>query len=296
MRLDGRRESSNVDDRRGGGFRLGGKGGLGIGAAIVIGLITYCATGDLNQAFQVASNTSDVTSVITGQSTTSGGEYQPTAEEQELESFAKKVLASTEDVWTEEFKKMGKTYEAPTLVFFNGSVQSGCGGASASTGPFYCSADQCVYIDLSFFMSMKSSLGADGDFAYAYVIAHEVGHHVQYLLGNLGKAHAQMAKLSQSEANKVSVQIELQADCFAGVWAYHEQNMFGSLEEGDLEEAISTAQVIGDDYLQKKAQGYVVPESFNHGTSQQRMKWFKRGFTTGDISQGNTFAYRYEQL
>ena len=296
MRLDGRRESSNVDDRRGGGFRLGGKGSLGIGAAIVIGLITYCATGDLNQAFQVASNTSDVTSVITGQSTTSGGEYQPTAEEQELESFAKKVLASTEDVWTEEFKKMGKTYEAPTLVFFNGSVQSGCGGASASTGPFYCSADQCVYIDLSFFTSMKSSLGADGDFAYAYVIAHEVGHHVQYLLGNLGKAHAQMAKLSQSEANKVSVQIELQADCFAGVWAYHEQNMFGSLEEGDLEEAISTAQVIGDDYLQKKAQGYVVPESFNHGTSQQRMKWFKRGFTTGDISQGNTFAYRYEQL
>lgn len=296
MRLDGRRESSNVDDRRGGGFRLGGKGGLGIGAAIVIGLITYCATGDLNQAFQVASNTSDVTSVITGQSTTSGGEYQPTAEEQELESFAKKVLASTEDVWTEEFKKMGKTYEAPTLVFFNGSVQSGCGGASASTGPFYCSADQCVYIDLSFFTSMKSSLGADGDFAYAYVIAHEVGHHVQYLLGNLGKAHAQMAKLSQSEANKVSVQIELQADCFAGVWAYHEQNMFGSLEEGDLEEAISTAQVIGDDYLQKKAKGYVVPESFNHGTSQQRMKWFKRGFTTGDISQGNTFAYRYEQL
>lgn len=296
MRLDGRRESSNVDDRRGGGFRLGGKGGLGIGAAIVIGLITYCATGDLNQAFQVVSNTSDVTSVITGQSITSGGEYQPTEEEQELESFAKKVLASTEDVWTEEFKKMGKTYEAPTLVFFNGSVQSGCGGASASTGPFYCSADQCVYIDLSFFTSMKSSLGADGDFAYAYVIAHEVGHHVQYLLGNLGKAHAQMAKLSQSEANKVSVQIELQADCFAGVWAYHEQNMFGSLEEGDLEEAISTAQVIGDDYLQKKAQGYVVPESFNHGTSQQRMKWFKRGFTTGDISQGNTFAYRYEQL
>ena len=296
MRLDGRRESSNVDDRRGGGFRLGGKGGLGIGAVIVIGLITYCATGDLNQAFQVASNTSDVTSVITGQSTTSGGEYQPTAEEQELESFAKKVLASTEDVWTEEFEKMGKTYEAPTLVFFNGSVQSGCGGASASTGPFYCSADQCVYIDLSFFTSMKSSLGADGDFAYAYVIAHEVGHHVQYLLGNLGKAHAQMAKLSQSEANKVSVQIELQADCFAGVWAYHEQKMFGSLEDGDLEEAISTAQVIGDDYLQKKAQGYVVPESFNHGTSQQRMKWFKRGFNSGDIAQGNTFAYSYDNL
>ena len=297
MRLEGRRESSNVDDRRGrGGLKLGGKGGLGIGAVIVIGLITYFMTGDLNQAFQVASSSGDVTSVLTGQSTTSGGDYQPTAQEQELESFAKKVLASTEDVWTEEFQKMGKTYEAPTLVFFNGSVQSGCGGASASTGPFYCSADQCVYIDLSFFTSMKSSLGADGDFAYAYVIAHEVGHHVQYLLGNLGKAHAQMAKLSESEANKVSVAIELQADCYAGIWAYHEQQMFGSLEEGDLEEAISTAQVIGDDYLQKKAQGYAVPESFNHGTSQQRIKWFKRGFTTGDLAQGNTFAYSYEDL
>ena len=298
MRLDGRRESSNVDDRRsgGGGFRLGGKGGLGIGAAIVIGLITYFMTGDLNQALQVASNTGNMTSVVTGTSTTSGGNYQPTAEEQELESFAKKVLASTEDVWTEEFKKLGKTYEPPTLVFFSGSVQSGCGGASASTGPFYCSADQCVYIDLSFFSTMKQSLGADGDFAYAYVIAHEVGHHVQYLLGNLGRAHQQMAQLSETEANKVSVQIELQADCYAGIWAYHEQQMFGSLEEGDLEEAISTAQVIGDDYLQKKAQGYTVPESFNHGTSQQRIRWFKRGFTTGDLSQGNTFSYTYEQL
>ena len=178
MRLDGRRESSNVDDRRGsGGFRLGGKGGLGIGAAIVIGLIVYCTTGDLNQAFQVASTTGDMTSVVTGQNG-SNEEYQPTAEEQELASFAKKVLASTEDVWTAEFQKMGKTYEPPTLVLFSGSVQSGCGGANASTGPFYCSADQCVYIDLSFFTSMKSQLGSDGDFAYAYVIAHEVGHHV----------------------------------------------------------------------------------------------------------------------
>ncbi|MBQ6965790.1 MAG: neutral zinc metallopeptidase [Bacteroidaceae bacterium] len=296
MRLDGRRESSNVDDRRrGGGLKLGGKGGLGIGAMIVIGLITYFMTGDLNQAFQAASSSSDITSVVTGQSG-SGEDYQPTAEEQELESFAKKVLASTEDVWTAEFKKLGRTYEAPTLVFFNGSVQSGCGGATASVGPFYCSADQCVYIDLSFFTTMKSSLGADGDFAYAYVIAHEVGHHVQYLLGTLSQAHGQMAKLSQSEANKVSVQIELQADCYAGVWAYHENQMFKSLEDGDLEEAISTAQVIGDDYLQKKAQGYTVPESFNHGTSQQRIKWFKRGFTTGQISQGNTFSYRYEDL
>ena len=251
-------------------------------------------TGDLNQAFQAASNSGDLTSVVTGQQ--GGEEYQPTAEEQELASFAKKVLASTEDVWTEEFKKMGKTYEAPTLVLFSGSVQSGCGGANASTGPFYCSADQSVYIDLSFFTSMKSQLGSDGDFAYAYVIAHEVGHHVQYLLGTLGKAHEQMSRVSKTEANKISVQLELQADNYAGVWAHHEQKMFGSLEDGDLEEALGTAQVIGDDYLQKKAQGYVVPESFNHGTSQQRMKWFKRGFTTGDIAQGNTFAYSYENL
>ena len=297
MKLDGRRESSNVQDRRsgGGGLKLGGKGGLGIGAMIVIGLITYFTTGDLGTAFQAATSAGDLTSVTMG----ANGQNEPyelTAQEQELEHFAKQVLASTEDVWTAEFKKLGKTYEAPTLVFFNGSVQSGCGGATASVGPFYCSADQCVYIDLSFFTTMKQSLGADGDFAYAYVIAHEVGHHVQYLLGNLGRAHEKMARLSQSDANKVSVQIELQADCYAGIWAYHEQHMFGSLEEGDLEEAISTAQVIGDDYLQKKAQGYAVPESFNHGTSQQRIKWFKRGFTTGQLSQGDTFSYNYNEL
>ena len=285
MRMTGRRESSNVDDRR--GMSGGKKAGLGLAGIVVVVVIAL---------FTGQDPTAMLSQMGAAETQQTEGRTEFTEEEQQLATFSKQVLAGTEDVWTAEFKKMGKTYEAPTLVFFNGSVQSGCGGASASTGPFYCSADQCVYIDLSFFTSMKSSLGADGDFAYAYVIAHEVGHHVQYLLGNLGKAHAQMAKLSQSEANKVSVQIELQADCFAGVWAYHEQNMFGSLEEGDLEEAISTAQVIGDDYLQKKAQGYVVPESFNHGTSQQRMKWFKRGFTTGDISQGNTFAYRYEQL
>lgn len=298
VKLDGRRESSNVNDRRGkgGGLKMGGKGAFGIGAAIVIGLITYFMTGDLNQAFQVAGNSADVTSVITGRTEESGGDYVPTPEERELETFSKKVLASTEDVWTAEFQKMGKTYEAPTLVFFSGSVHSGCGGASSSTGPFYCSADQSVYIDLSFFSSMKSSLGADGDFAYAYVIAHEVGHHVQYLLGDLGKAHERMSRLSQEEANKVSVQLELQADCYAGIWAYHEQAMFGSLEDGDIDEALNTAQVIGDDYLQKKAQGYVTPESFNHGTSQQRKKWFKRGFDTGDVSQANTFAFNYSQL
>lgn len=299
MRLDGRRESTNVDDRRGrgGGFRLGGKGGLGIGAAIIIGLLTYFMTGDLGTAFQAASQGTDLTEMVGGQAADQqDAAYEPTPEEKELESFARKVLASTEDVWTAEFERMGKTYEPPTLVFFSGAVQSGCGGASASAGPFYCSADQCVYIDLSFFSSMRQQLGADGDFAYAYVIAHEVGHHVQYLLGTLGKAHAQMAQMSQADANRMSVQIELQADCFAGVWAHHEQAMYGSLEEGDLQEAISTAEVIGDDYLQKKGQGYVVPETFNHGTSHQRIKWFKRGWNAGKVSAGNTFAVPYDEL
>ncbi len=299
MRLDGRRESTNVDDRRGrgGGFRLGGKGGLGIGAAIIIGLLTYFMTGDLGTAFQAASQGTDLTEMVGGQAVgQQHAAYEPTPEEKELESFARKVLASTEDVWTAEFERMGKTYEPPTLVFFSGAVQSGCGGASASAGPFYCSADQCVYIDLSFFSSMRQQLGADGDFAYAYVIAHEVGHHVQYLLGTLGKAHAQMAQMSQADANRMSVQIELQADCFAGVWAHHEQAMYGSLEEGDLQEAISTAEVIGDDYLQKKGQGYVVPETFNHGTSHQRIKWFKRGWNAGKVSAGNTFAVPYDEL
>lgn len=302
MRLDGRRESSNVDDRRRSGgssrgrLRLGGKGGLGIGAVVVIAVITMLMGGDPSQILSMAGGDGDLTSIVTGQEYATGSDYQPTAQEEELETFAKKVLASTEDVWTIEFQKLGRTYEPPTLVLFNGSVQSGCGGASASTGPFYCSADQSVYIDLSFFMSMKSSLGTGGDFAYAYVIAHEVGHHVQYLLGTLSEAHAQMSRLSESEANKISVQLELQADCYAGIWAHHENKMFGSLEDGDLEEALSTAQVIGDDYLQKKAQGYIVPESFNHGTSQQRMKWFKRGFTTGLLTSGNTFAYNYSEL
>lgn len=299
MRLDGRRESTNVDDRRGrgGGFRLGGKGGLGIGAAIIIGLLTYFMTGDLGTAFQAASQGTDLTEMVGRQAAgQQDAAYEPTPEEKELESFARKVLASTEDVWTAEFERMGKTYEPPTLVFFSGAVQSGCGGASASAGPFYCSADQCVYIDLSFFSSMRQQLGADGDFAYAYVIAHEVGHHVQYLLGTLGKAHAQMAQMSQADANRMSVQIELQADCFAGVWAHHEQAMYGSLEEGDLQEAISTAEVIGDDYLQKKGQGYVVPETFNHGTSHQRIKWFKRGWNAGKVTAGNTFAVPYDEL
>lgn len=287
MKLTGRRESSNVDDRRGqssGGMKLGG----GIGVLIIAGLITWFMGGNPLDVLQNA----DLGAMKGGEQT----EYVPTEEEQALAKFASQILAGTEDVWTEEFRKMGRTYEPPKLVLFSGSVQSACGGATSSSGPFYCSGDQCVYIDLSFFSSMRSQLGAGGDFAYAYVIAHEVGHHVQYLLGTLGRAHQEMSQLSEKEANKISVRLELQADYYAGVWAYHDNKMFGSLEDGDIEEALQTAAVIGDDYLQKKARGYTVPESFNHGTSQQRSKWLKRGLSTGNVAAGDTFTPAYSDL
>ena len=287
MRLTGRRESSNVEDRRG---RSGGGVGksLGIGGIIVVGLITLLMGGDLGDVFN---NVSQMGFQEPTEST-----YTPTAEDEELAKFTRQILAGTEDVWTQEFKKMGKTYRAPRLVMFTDAVQSGCGGATSSTGPFYCSADQTVYIDLSFFKNMKRSLGADGDFAYAYVIAHEVGHHVQYLLGILGEAHSQMQQMSQKEANRMSVRLELQADFLAGIWAHQDNEMFGSLEDGDIEEGINAASKIGDDYLQKKAQGYTVPDSFNHGTSAQRMRWLKKGITTGDVQQGDTFSQSYDSL
>jgi predicted metalloprotease len=282
MKLNGRRESTNVDDRR--GMRSTAKmGGLGIGGLIIVALITFATGGNLGD---VINNTGLLEGNVTEQA--EGGRAF-TAEEEELATFSKQILAGTEDVWTEEFKKIGRKYEAPKMVLYTGAVQTGCGNGSASMGPFYCSADQCLYIDLSFFTSMKQQLGADGDFAYAYVIAHEVGHHVEYLLGTLGKVHQQMAKLNQTEANKLSVRLELLADFYAGVWAYHDNKMFGSLEDGDLEEAIRCAQVIGDNYLQEKARGYSQPETFTHGTSKQRMKWLKLGLQTGDIRRGTTF-------
>ncbi len=285
MDLRGRRESSNVDDRR----RLSGKavGGMGIGGMIIAGIIVWIMGGDPTSVLQ---NSQLITN------TESASAYEPSAEEEELATFAKQILAGTEDVWTAEFKKMGKTYIPPKLVLFTSSVQSDCGGATSSTGPFYCSADQCVYLDLSFFLNMKKQLGADGDFAYAYVIAHEVGHHVQYLLGTLTEAHRQMNRVSEKESNQISVRIELQADFYAGIWAYHDNKMFGSLEEGDIEEGLNVASKIGDDYLQKKAKGYSVPESFNHGTSAQRVKWLKKGLTTGNINNGDTFSPAYSQL
>ena len=287
MRLTGRRESSNVEDRRG---RSGGGMGrsLGIGGVIIVGLITLLMGGDLGDVFNNVSQMSMQESVESN--------YTPTAEDEELAKFTRQILAGTEDVWTQEFKKLGRTYKAPRLVMFTDAVQSGCGGATSSTGPFYCSADQTVYIDLSFFKNMKRNLGADGDFAYAYVIAHEVGHHVQYLLGILGEAHSRMQQMSQTEANKMSVRLELQADFLAGIWAHQDNMMFNSLEDGDIEEGINAASKIGDDYLQKKAQGYTVPDSFNHGTSAQRMRWLKKGIATGDVQQGDTFSPAYESL
>ncbi|MGN1266076.1 MAG: neutral zinc metallopeptidase [Muribaculaceae bacterium] len=287
MRLTGRRESSNVEDRRG---RSGGGMGrsLGIGGVIIVGLITLLMGGDLGDVFNNVSQMSMQESVESN--------YTPTAEDEELAKFTRQILAGTEDVWTQEFKKLGRTYKAPRLVMFTDAVQSGCGGATSSTGPFYCSADQTVYIDLSFFKNMKRNLGADGDFAYAYVIAHEVGHHVQYLLGILGEAHSRMQQMSQTEANKMSVRLELQADFLAGIWAHQDNEMFNSLEDGDIEEGINAASKIGDDYLQKKAQGYTVPDSFNHGTSAQRMRWLKKGIATGDVQQGDTFSPAYESL
>ena len=287
MRLDGRRESSNVDDRR--RMRGGKKAGIGIGGLVIAALITWMMGGNPLSVLTQA----DLGSMMTEQG---GGSYEPTAEEEALAKFSRQILAGTEDVWAQEFRKMGRTYEPPRLVLFTGSVQSGCGGATSSSGPFYCSADQSVYIDLSFFSQMRQQLGADGDFAYAYVIAHEVGHHVQYLLGILNDAHSQMSRVSEKESNRISVRLELQADFFAGIWAYHDNAMFGSLEDGDIEEGLNVASKIGDDYLQKQAQGYTVPDAFNHGTSAQRVRWLKKGLRSGNINEGDTFSPAYNEL
>ena len=283
MKLNGRRQSTNFEDRRSGsGAKIAGFGGAG---AIIVALLVMFLGGDPQQAIQQLGSQSQPTEA-----------YTPTAQEEEFKTFALQILASTEDVWTAQFKKLGLTYRAPKLILFHGSVQSACGGATSSAGPFYCSADEQVYLDLDFFNEMSRSIGAGGDFACAYVIAHEVGHHVQHLLGTLDQAHNQMARQGETDKNRTSVRIELQADYYAGVWGHHEQKMFGSIEDGDLEEAINAAQKIGDDYLQKKARGYSTPESFTHGTSAQRMRWLKQGLTSGDIRGGDTFSANYNSL
>ena len=288
MQLEGRRQSTNVDDRRG---MSAGKvaGGIGLGGLLIYGLITLLMGGNIGDVIDVATQ-------MGGTEIVSGSGRTPTAEEEELAVFSKQILAGTEDVWTQIFAQNGRNYIPPKLVLYNDYVQTAGGMASAQMGPFYNSGDQTVYIDLSFFSTMKQQIGADGDFAYAYVIAHEVGHHVQYLLGTLQEAHRQMQRVSQTESNQISVRLELQADFYAGVWAHHDNKMYNSLEPGDIEEGMAVASKIGDDYLQKKARGYTTPESFNHGTSAQRSKWLMKGFRTGNPADGDTFSPSYNQL
>lgn len=283
MKLEGRRQSSNVDDRR--SSSTGKAAGMGIGGMIILGLIIWASGGNPLQVLQYSGGAGGAQT-----------EYVETEEDKALMEFASIIFAGTEDVWTSIFKKNGMTYVPPKLVVFNGSVYSGCGSATASSGPFYCSADQSVYLDLSFFKEMRAQFGTSGDFAWAYVIAHEVGHHVQYLLGTLSQVQQAQAKASKVEANRLSVRLELQADFYAGIWAYYDNKTFGSLEEGDVDEGLNIASAIGDDRLQKQAQGYAVPETFNHGTSAQRSRWLKKGLTSGNISLGDTFSPSYESL
>jgi uncharacterized protein len=271
MRWVGRQGSGNVSDRRGMGGKLALGGGVG---GIIVLIISLLLGNNPLESLNVGSPSGQATS----------------PEEDKKAQFVSVVLKDTEDVWNKLFpEELGGQYQEPQLVLFSGSDQSGCGFASAATGPFYCPLDNSVYIDLSFYDQLSSRFGASGDFAMAYVVAHEVGHHVQNLLGTSGKVHQARERLSEEEGNKLSVALELQADFFAGVWAYHANEINNILEEGDIEEAMRAANAIGDDRLQMQSQGYVVPDGFTHGTSEQRMYWFKKGFDTGDIKQGNTF-------
>jgi uncharacterized protein len=272
MRWQGRAGSGNVRDRRG----MGGSGlaiGGGVGGIIVL-LISMLLGNNPLQNINVDSTGNNATSQA----------------DDEKAQFVSVVLKDTEDVWNKLFQEeFNAAYQEPTLVLFSGYDQSGCGFANSATGPFYCPLDKSVFIDLSFYDDLSSRFGAPGDFAMAYVVAHEVGHHVQNLMGTSGKVHQARERMSEAEGNKLSVALELQADFYAGVWAHHAQQMKNILEPGDVEEALNAANAIGDDRLQKQSQGHVVPDAFTHGTSEQRMYWFKKGFDTGDIKQGNTF-------
>ena len=258
------------------------KGG-GLGVIIIV--ILYAILGGDPQALI---ENLPATNSTQSSSTQSGAAVTPADDEHA--AFISTVLADTEDVWNGLFERAGERYAEPKLVLFRGQVQSACGFASAASGPFYCPGDQKVYLDLSFFDELKRRFNAPGDFAQAYVVAHEVGHHVQRLLGTTDKVHRMKGRVSEEEYNALSVRLELQADFFAGVWAHHAQRQFDMLESGDIEEALRAASAIGDDAIQKRSRGYVVPESFTHGTSAQRVKWFRRGFETGDLSQGDTFG------
>jgi predicted metalloprotease len=274
----GRRQSENVEDRRGvsgGGLAVGG--GLGGIVVLVIALLLGADPRDLLEQVPVNEPGSGATS------------RPANPEEEELRQFVGAALADTEDVWTDIFRKSGKQYSAPKLVLFTDQVRSGCGVAGAAVGPFYCPSDRKVYIDLSFYRELKSRFRAPGNFAQAYVIAHEIGHHIQNLLGTMEKVNSARGGMRKESANQLSVRLELQADFLAGVWAHYAQ-IRGVVEPGDIDEALRAASAIGDDRLQRQSQGYVVPDSFTHGTSDQRSRWFRKGFETGDIRQGDTFS------
>lgn len=275
MKWKGLPSSTNVEDRRG----MGGKVAIGGGAAIIIMII----------ATLLGADPGAVLDTVQSAAPESETPYVETAEEKELADFVSVVLADTETVWTGVFSELGEEYSEPTLVLYSDSVESACGVAGSSTGPFYCPADNKLYIDLSFFRELRDRFQAPGDFAMAYVLAHEVGHHIQNELGVMTQMQELRQQLSAEEYNEYSVRLELQADYLAGVWASHAQGR-GLLEEGDLEEALTAANAVGDDRIQKESQGYAVPDSFTHGTSEQRMRWFKKGFETGDLSEWDTFS------
>jgi hypothetical protein len=282
MRWESGRQSENVEDRRGVHVSRRVVGG-GIGTILLVLVALYFGVDPsiiLNQG---------QTPIPDAGTPTQAAPYSASPEEKRLAEFVSVVLADTEDTWQALFRNMGKTYEEPKLVLFSQAVESACGMASAAMGPFYCPMDQKVYIDLSFYNDLKNRFGAPGDFAQAYVIAHEVGHHVQNLLGIAEKVHSLRSRSSETEANKLSVLMELQADCLSGVWAYHADRARKILEEGDVEEALNAASSIGDDRMQRQARGYVTPDSFTHGSSAQRVRWFKRGLETGNVGQCNTF-------
>lgn len=299
MEWRGRRQSDNIEDRRGGGgfsgpgFRIpiggGGRrgGGIGIGGLIFIGIVCFML--GINPLTLLSGGDIDL-----GGGSSSQQQQSPSRND-EMTAFVRTVLAETEDTWNQIFQARGSQYEEPKLVLFSGRIDSACGQASSATGPFYCPGDRKVYLDTNFFRQLSGQFGASGDFAEAYVIAHEVGHHVQNLIGVLPKFNQMRRTMSEADANRMSVRVELQADCFAGVWGkYTDQK--GILEKGDLEEALNAAQQIGDDTLQRRSQGYVVPDSFNHGTSAQRVKWFRAGFTSGNMQACDTFTPKYQQL
>ncbi|MDB5766022.1 MAG: hypothetical protein JWQ61_836 [Collimonas fungivorans] len=290
MKWEGNRESDNVEDRRSDG---GGGGGFGGGRSIGLGTIAIA----LVASYFFGVSPSTVLSLLSGgpvsqpQSQQAPNRTAPTAEDRQTK-FVRTVLADTEDVWTQIFRANGKTYPAPTLVLFSGATQTACGTGQTASGPFYCPGDRKVYIDLSFYQLMQQRFHVSGEFAQAYVIAHEVGHHVQNLMGIMDKVNSAERQMSKAQANAMSVRLELQADCLAGVWAFHANQARSILEQGDVEGALNAATAIGDDALQKQEQGYVVPDSFTHGTSAQRVRWFKQGVSSGEVKSCNTFEVK----